>query len=69
MARTMQQAPKAKSTAKRAPSKGATRTRVPTHDAIAERARELFEESGYQPNRDVEFWLEAERQLRDELED
>jgi hypothetical protein len=38
--------------------------RKPTHDEIAIRAHELYVQSGYQAGRDVEFWLEAERQLR-----
>ena len=39
----------------------------PTHDEITLRARELYEKSGYPGGRDVAFWLEAERQLRLEL--
>ena len=35
----------------------------PTHDAIARRAYELYEESGQPPGRDVEFWLKAEHEL------
>ena len=35
--------------------------------AEGERARQLYEKSGYQSGREVEFWLEAERQLREEL--
>ena len=35
----------------------------PTHDAIAKRAYELYEESGHPQGRDVEFWLMAEREL------
>ncbi len=42
-------------------------TRIPRHENIAQRARELFESSGCPSDRDVEFWLEAERQLREEL--
>ena len=37
----------------------------PTHDEIAARARQLFEASGHPGGRDLEFWLEAERQLRE----
>ncbi len=37
--------------------------RVATHEAIAARAYELYVKSGYQPGRELEFWLEAERQL------
>ena len=33
-------------------------------EAIAQRAFELYAASGYQHGRDVEHWLEAERQLR-----
>ena len=35
----------------------------PTHEAIAKRAYEIYEESGQPPGRDVEFWLKAEREL------
>jgi hypothetical protein len=35
----------------------------PTHDAIARRAYEISEESGFPQGRDVEFWLKAEREL------
>ena len=35
----------------------------PTHEAIAKRAYEISEESGFPPNREVEFWLKAEREL------
>jgi hypothetical protein len=38
-----------------------------THDAIAVRAHELYEKSGFRSGSDVEFWLAAERQLRQEL--
>jgi len=44
------------------------RPRSLTHEAIALRAHSLYEESGYQNGRDVEFWLEAERQLREDLD-
>ncbi len=68
MARTMQEAPKKRmSTAKRVAKNDPTGAQAPTHDEIAQRARELFEESGYPSNRDLEFWLEAERQLREVL--
>jgi hypothetical protein len=40
---------------------------VSTHAEIAARARALHESSGHASDRDVEFWLEAERQLRVEL--
>ena len=35
-----------------------------THDAIAERAYQLFVISGGQHGRDVEHWLKAEQELR-----
>jgi hypothetical protein len=35
-------------------------------EAIAQRAYEIYAASGYQHDRDVENWLEAERQLRKE---
>ena len=35
----------------------------PAHEAIAKRAYELYQESGYPNGRDVEFWLMAEREL------
>ena len=38
-------------------------TPTPDHDEIAFRAYMLFEQAGRPPGRDVEFWLEAERQL------
>ncbi len=36
----------------------------PLHTAIAARAQQLWESHGRPEGRDVEFWLEAERQLR-----
>jgi hypothetical protein len=41
--------------------------RTPGHDEIAVRAHLLYEQSGRMPGRDAEFWLEAERQLLEEL--
>jgi hypothetical protein len=40
---------------------------APTHDEIARRAHLLYEQSGFAQGRDAEFWLEAERQLAEEL--
>jgi hypothetical protein len=37
---------------------------APSHEAIALRAHELFVQSGSQGGRELEFWLEAERQLK-----
>ena len=42
-------------------------TRFPTEDEIALRARGLYEKSGSPGGRDVEFWLEAERQVGGEI--
>ena len=39
----------------------------PTNDQIATRARRIWQERGSPGGRDLEHWLEAERQLRDEL--
>jgi len=36
---------------------------APTHEAIASRARRLWEEAGRPDGRDEEFWLRAEQQL------
>ena len=36
----------------------------PTHEAIALRAHDLYVQSGFQGGRELEFWLEAERQLK-----
>lgn len=44
------------------------RPRSLTHDQIALRAHSLYEQSGCQGGREVEFWLEAERQLREDLD-
>lgn len=35
-----------------------------SHHDIAARAHDLYVQSGFQDHREVEFWLEAERQLR-----
>jgi len=51
---------------KAAPSPSRKRVATPpslAHDAIAQRAFELFLESGLQHGRDVEHWLQAEREL------
>lgn len=36
---------------------------TPTHEQIAQRAREIYEQSGKVPGHDVENWLAAETQL------
>lgn len=37
---------------------------TPTNEAIAERARQIWEKEGRPSGRDLEIWLEAERQLQ-----
>jgi len=44
------------------------RPRSITHEEIAVRAHSLYAQAGYPQGRDVEFWLEAERQLREDLD-
>ena len=39
-------------------------THQPTHDEIAERAREIWNSEGQPAGRDDEIWLTAEQQLR-----
>lgn len=53
------------STATRTRKTAAPASSTPTHEQIAARAHELFLSSGEPHGRDVEFWLEAERQLRE----
>ena len=36
---------------------------LPTHEEIADRAFSLYEQRGFADGRDVEDWLDAERQL------
>jgi Protein of unknown function (DUF2934) len=71
-------APRTRATATAAPRKrtnsvsaSATRKSSTTHTEhaashhdIAQRAHDLYVQSGFQGQREVEFWLEAERQLR-----
>ncbi len=38
----------------------------PTHEAVAQRAREIWQKYGSPGGRDTEIWYEAERQLNDE---
>jgi hypothetical protein len=60
-------AKKSTTTTKRTRKATAAGAGSPTHDEIAARAYELYEKSGFRGGRDVEFWVEAERQLREEL--
>ena len=39
---------------------------APIQERVARRAYELFERRGYEPGRDMDDWLEAERQVRGE---
>lgn len=60
---------RAKTTTKSAvKAKPATASPVITHHDIAARAHDLYVQSGFQGHREVEFWLEAERQLKSGLE-
>ena len=38
------------------------------HEAIRARAYELWERAGWPSGRDLEFWLQAERELKDQAE-
>lgn len=42
---------------------------TPTHEAITQRAREIWENKGKPQGRDDECWLEAEQQLKGSAED
>jgi len=42
---------------------------TPIHQAIAERAYQIWEMNGYPEERDIENWLDAERQLTAESPD
>ena len=46
------------------PAPAAPKLPAPTRSEIASRAYELYAKSGHQPGREVEFWLEADRQLQ-----
>lgn len=53
---------------KRQPSRNSNDRRQiivgPTHEEIAVRAYQIFEERGRAPGRDVEDWAQAEQELR-----
>ena len=70
MTSSVQSSPRKSSTATTNSTRTAVtaRPRSLTHEAIALRAHSLYEQSGYQGGREVEFWLEAERQLREDLD-
>src|SRR5438874_1171633 len=51
-----------KNMAKTLPQDNKPQTR-PTHEQIAKRASEIFEESGRKPGQDMENWLAAEAEL------
>ena len=69
MASTIQQTPKKKSATTSPRAGRTTKPEVPltTREDVAVRAHELYVRSGYQGGREVEFWLEAERQLREDI--
>jgi hypothetical protein len=52
------------STSRRAPASSSATTAAPGHDAIAQRAYQLFVESGYQHGNELAHWLAAEAELR-----
>jgi hypothetical protein len=54
---------KVATTASRAAKPVARKPALPTRQQIAGRAYEIYSNAGRQPGREVEFWLEAERQL------
>ena len=39
--------------------------RAPTHEEIARRAYQLFEERGHEPGHEWDDWFQAERELRE----
>jgi hypothetical protein len=41
---------------------------APTHEQVARRAREIWEQRGCPPGQDEQIWLEAEMQLKREAE-
>ena len=45
------------------------KTNSPTHEEIAHRAQEIWQQTGNPGGRDTEIWLEAERQLMAGTED
>jgi hypothetical protein len=56
--------PASEATATRnAPSSVERLASAPTHDEIARRAYQLFEERGREPGREWEDWFRAEREL------
>jgi Protein of unknown function (DUF2934) len=49
------------------PSPGESSAREPSHDEIARRAYQLFEERGGKPGHEWEDWFQAERDLRQRM--
>jgi hypothetical protein len=47
----------------RTPGPQNKKTQQPSHEEIAKRATQIFEQSGRKPDRDMENWLAAETQL------
>jgi len=64
MKSTKKSSARAKATAAPKAEAVAPKRAMPTKRDIAGRAYELYTNSGYQAGREVEFWLEAERQLQ-----
>lgn len=44
-----------------------TKSKTPTYEQVAQRAREIWTKKGCLPGQDEQNWLEAERQLKAEL--
>lgn len=53
-----------RSSVKSTRSEASYTTSSPSHEAIAIRAHELYVQSGFEGGRELEFWLEAERELK-----
>jgi hypothetical protein len=62
-----EETPHARSTEAEETGGTATATLSITHEQIAERARQIWEERGRPQGEDERNWREAERQLREEL--
>jgi hypothetical protein len=58
-----QKKPSTSAPAPSARSSGPERAAPPSHEEITERARRIWQERGQPEGKDLEHWLEAERQL------
>ena len=55
--------PKARTTTSEAPKKTRKAKSGPSHDDIAARAYQIYQERGYTPGDPMQDWLRAEREL------